>query len=180
MKSPEKDNNLPLQNLQELSCLSSSPLIFNWYLLRLHSVSFTCLLQYLIRLYFISYASMLLKMHKWLTHILLPMHKGSQSFQIMSCTSNFHMLFPKQRISVRGSISSSLKRGRNFFLKRTLIQGEFLSTGIIHMVYFNILLVISFDTILVEGKLLFTSYMLLMSSFSVVDAKGGEVQGPKQ
>ena len=43
------------------------------------------------------------------------------------------------------------------------------------MVYFNILLVISFGTILVEGKLLFTSYMLLMSSFSVVDAKGGEV-----
>jgi hypothetical protein len=29
------------------------------------------------RLYFISYTSMLLKMHKWLTHILLPMHKGS-------------------------------------------------------------------------------------------------------
>ena len=49
------------------------------------------------------------------------------------------------------------------------------STGIIHMVYFNILLVMSFDSILVEGKLLFTSYMFLMSSFSVVDAKGGEV-----
>ena len=31
----------------------------------------------------------------------------------------------------------------------------------------------------VEGKLLFTSYMLLMSSFSVVDAKGGEVVGTK-
>jgi hypothetical protein len=43
------------------------------------------------------------------------------------------------------------------------------------VVSFNILLVISFDTILVEGKLLFTSDMLLMSSFSVVDAKGGEV-----
>jgi hypothetical protein len=42
------------------------------------------------------------------------------------------------------------------------------------MVYFNILLVMSFDSILVEGKLLFSSYMLLMSSFSVVDAKGGE------
>jgi hypothetical protein len=73
MKSPEKDNNLPLQNLQKLSCLSSSPLNFNRYLLRLHVASFTCLLQYLIRLYFISYTSMLLKMHKWLTHILLPM-----------------------------------------------------------------------------------------------------------
>jgi hypothetical protein len=35
--------------------------------------------------------------------------------------------------------------------------------------------VVSFDIILVEGKLLFTSYMLLMSSFSVVDAKGEEV-----
>ena len=32
----------------------------------------------------------------------------------------------------------------------------------------------------VEGKLLFTSYMLLMSSFSVVDAKGGEVLGTKE
>ena len=70
MRSPEKDNNLPLQNLQELSCLSSSPLNFNRYLLRLHLVSFTCLLQYLIRLFFISYTSMLLKMHKYLTHIL--------------------------------------------------------------------------------------------------------------
>jgi hypothetical protein len=77
MKSLEKDNNLPLQNLQELSCLSSSPLNFNRYLVRLDLVSFTCLLQYLIRLYFMSYTSMLLKMHKWLTHILLPMHKGS-------------------------------------------------------------------------------------------------------
>jgi hypothetical protein len=118
MRSPEKDNNLPLQNLQELSCLSSSPLNFNRYLLRLHQISFTCLLQYLIRLYFISYTSMLLKMHKWLTHILLPMHKGSQFFfQIMFCTSNFHMLFPKLKISVRGSIFRLKKRGRKFFLK---------------------------------------------------------------
>jgi hypothetical protein len=39
--------------------------------------------------------------------------------------------------------------------------------------------VISFETILDEGKLLFTSYMFLMSSFSVVDAKGGEVVGTK-
>jgi hypothetical protein len=77
MKSPEKYNNLPLQNLQELSCLSSSPLNYNRYILRLHIVSFTCLLQNFIRLYFLSYTSMLLKMHKWLTHILLPMHKVS-------------------------------------------------------------------------------------------------------
>jgi hypothetical protein len=34
---------------------------------------------------------------------------------------------------------------------------------------------VSSDKILDEGKPLFTSYMLLMSSFSVVDAKGGEV-----
>jgi hypothetical protein len=33
---------------------------------------------------------------------------------------------------------------------------------------------VSSDKILDEGKLLFTSYMLLMSSFSVVDAKGGK------
>jgi hypothetical protein len=43
--------------------------------------------------------------------------------------------------------------------------------------WFNLVSIklVSFDTILVEGKILFTSYMLLMSSFSVVDAKGGEV-----
>jgi hypothetical protein len=40
--------------------------------------------------------------------------------------------------------------------------------------------VVSFEKFLDEGKLLFTSYMLLMSSFLVVDAKGGEVYGPKQ
>jgi hypothetical protein len=34
---------------------------------------------------------------------------------------------------------------------------------------------VSSDKILDEGKLLFTSFMLLMSSFSMVDAKGGEV-----
>jgi hypothetical protein len=34
---------------------------------------------------------------------------------------------------------------------------------------------VSFDKILGKGKLLFTSYVFLMSSFSVVDAKGGEV-----
>jgi hypothetical protein len=32
---------------------------------------------------------------------------------------------------------------------------------------------------LLRGQVLFASYMLLMSSFSVVDAKGGEVLGTK-
>jgi hypothetical protein len=32
---------------------------------------------------------------------------------------------------------------------------------------------------LLRGKVLFASYMLLMSSFLVVDAKGGEVLGTK-
>jgi hypothetical protein len=32
---------------------------------------------------------------------------------------------------------------------------------------------------LLRGQVLFASYMLLMSSFSVVDAKGGEVSGTK-
>jgi hypothetical protein len=39
--------------------------------------------------------------------------------------------------------------------------------------------VVSSDKILDEGQALFTSYMPLMSSFSVVDAKGGEVLGTK-
>jgi hypothetical protein len=51
-------------NLQEFLCLTSLPLVFNWssigfqlISLRLHLVSFTCLFQYLIRLYFVSYTS---------------------------------------------------------------------------------------------------------------------------
>jgi hypothetical protein len=32
---------------------------------------------------------------------------------------------------------------------------------------------------LLRGQVLFASYMLLMSSFSMVDAKGGEVLGTK-
>jgi hypothetical protein len=32
---------------------------------------------------------------------------------------------------------------------------------------------------LLRGQVLFASYMLLMSSFSVVDAKGGEVLGTR-
>jgi hypothetical protein len=69
----------------------------------------------------------------------------------MSCTSNFHTLFPK--ISVRGSFSSSLKGEKTLFKREHSLRGS------------NPF----------EDKLLFTSYMLLMSSFSVVDAKGGEV-----
>jgi hypothetical protein len=33
----------------------------------------------------------------------------------------------------------------------------------------------AFDKYFYKGKFLFASYMFLMSSFSVVDAKGGEV-----
>jgi hypothetical protein len=59
----------------------SLPLVFNWFAidvqlvtLRLHLVILTCLLPHLVRLYFISYTSMLLYMHKWLNHIMLLMH----------------------------------------------------------------------------------------------------------
>ena len=72
------------------------------------------------------------------------MHKGSQSNQIRYCTSISHKLFPKYRISVRGSNLLVLK----------LINP-------------------------LRGQVLFASYMLSMSSFSVVDAKGGEVLGTK-
>jgi hypothetical protein len=64
MKSPEKDNKLPLQicknsYVSQAYHLSSngSPLIFLLVTLRLHLASFSCLLQYLVRLYFISYTS---------------------------------------------------------------------------------------------------------------------------
>ena len=78
------------------------------------------------------------------------------------------------------------KGGEKLFPKENTHLGEIIfwgtpTHGIFHdlqvvsfMASFNILLVISFGTILDEGKLLFTSYMLLMSSFSVVDSKGGE------
>jgi hypothetical protein len=38
--SPEKDDNLLLQNLQELSCLTSLPLVFIWSTIDFQSVSF--------------------------------------------------------------------------------------------------------------------------------------------
>jgi hypothetical protein len=118
MRYSEKDNNLALQNLQELSCLSSSPLNFNWYLLRLHLVSFTCLLQYLIRLYFISYTSMLLKMHKWLTHILLPMHKEVSLIKSCLAPLIFTCFFLKVEDLCQGEYFFISKKGRNFLSKR--------------------------------------------------------------
>jgi hypothetical protein len=60
MESPEKNNKLPLQ-IYKYSYVSQ---VYNWpsigfqlVSLRLHLASFTCLLQYLIRLYFTSYTS---------------------------------------------------------------------------------------------------------------------------
>jgi hypothetical protein len=60
MESLKKDNKLPLQ-IYKYSYVSQ---VYNWLSfglqlvsLRLHLALFTCLLQYLIRLYFTSYAS---------------------------------------------------------------------------------------------------------------------------
>jgi diacylglycerol kinase len=86
----------------------------------------------------------------------------------MSCTSISHMLFPKKKISVRGSISSSLM-GEKILSKR-----EHSFRGNNNLVLQLVLIIKSF-----LRASLFTSYMLLMSSFSVVDAKGGEVLGTK-
>jgi hypothetical protein len=45
---------------------------------------------------YISYLILLMLLNAYVVKIyLLPMHKGSQSNQTMSCTSNSHMLFPK-------------------------------------------------------------------------------------
>jgi hypothetical protein len=71
-----------------------------------------------IRLHFVSHTSHV-AINAYVVKIyLLHMHKGSQSNQIMYCTSISHKLFPKYRISVRGSISSSLKG------ERILSKGE--------------------------------------------------------
>jgi hypothetical protein len=99
MRSPKKDNNLPLQNLQELSCLSSSPLNFNRYLLRLHLVSFTCLLQYLIRLYFICIREVSL-------------------FKSCLAPLNFTCFFLKVEDLCQGEYFFVSKKGRNYLSKR--------------------------------------------------------------
>jgi hypothetical protein len=86
MESPKKDNKLPL-HIHKYSKTSIG-------LERLHLVSFTCLLQCLIRLYFISYTSHV-AINAYVVKIyMLPMHKGSHFNQIISCTSISHMLFP--------------------------------------------------------------------------------------
>jgi hypothetical protein len=77
----------------------------------------------------------------------------------MSCTSISHMLFPKYKISNRGSISSFMTKRENI-----LSNGEpsFRGSNLFVLKLINLL----------RGQVLFASYMLLISSFSVVDAKG--------
>jgi hypothetical protein len=84
----------------------------------------------------------------------------------MSYTSISHMLFPKKKISDRGSIYSSMTKRESI-----LSKGE-------HSFRRSNLLVLQLINLL-RRQVLFASYMLLMSSFSVVDAKGGEVLGTK-
>jgi hypothetical protein len=60
-------------------------------------------------------------------------------------------------------------KGRSFFQKGNSHLG-----GLIILVLQSVSLIN-----LLRGQVLFASYMFLMSSFSVVDAKGGEVVGTK-
>ena len=106
----------PRRKTTSFHCISTSILMahkstigLQLVTLRLQLVSFTCLLQYLIRLYFTSYTSHVAINAYAVKSYLLSMHKGSQSNQIMSCTSIIYIFLPKQKIFVRGSISSSLK-----------------------------------------------------------------------
>jgi hypothetical protein len=96
MESSKKDNKLPLQ-IYKYSYVSQ---VHNWATIdisRLHLVSFTCLLHFFIRQHFISYTSHVVINTYVIKIYLLPMHKGSQSNQIMSCTSISHMLFLSRR-----------------------------------------------------------------------------------
>jgi hypothetical protein len=63
-KFPGERQQASTANLQELLCLTSLPFVvkssaidFQLVTLRLHLASFTCILQYLVRLYFVSYTS---------------------------------------------------------------------------------------------------------------------------
>jgi hypothetical protein len=49
-------------------------------------------------------------MHKWLNHILLPMHKKVGLIKSCLAPPIFTCFFLSKKISIRGSISSSLKR----------------------------------------------------------------------
>jgi hypothetical protein len=70
---------------------------FQLVTLRLHLALLTCILHHLVRIHFISYTSMLLYMHKWLNHILLPMHKEVNL--IKSCLAPLfsHVFFLSRR-----------------------------------------------------------------------------------
>jgi hypothetical protein len=86
---------------------------------------------------------------------------------IKSCLVPLFLIsfFFLSRGSLSGGISSSLKG------EKTLSKGEhsFRGTNLLVLQLINLL----------RGQVLFASYMILMSSFSVVDAKGGEVSGTK-
>jgi hypothetical protein len=69
------------------------------------------------------------------------------------------VLFPKKKTSDRGSISSSMTKRENILSKR---EHSFRGSNLLVLQLINIL----------RGQVLFASYMLLMYSFSVVDAKG--------
>jgi hypothetical protein len=72
----------------------------------------------------------------------------------MSCTFLFHIFFLKVEDLCQGEYFFVSIGGEKLFLKR---EHSFRGSNSL------------------RASLLFTSYMLLMSSFSVVDAKGGEV-----
>jgi hypothetical protein len=78
MESLEKDNKLSLQKESSIGSTRGSIQ---------QSISFTCLLQNLIRLKFISCASHV-AINAYVVKIyLFPMHRGSESNQTISCTS---------------------------------------------------------------------------------------------
>jgi hypothetical protein len=87
------------------------------------SVSFTCLLQILIRLYYTSYASHV-AINAYVVKIyILSMHRGSV-YSIMNCPSIFHVLFLSRGFPTRGVCLLSYK-GKNILSKgkNTLLGG---------------------------------------------------------
>jgi hypothetical protein len=74
---------------------------------------------------------MLLHMHKWLNHILSPMHMGSLSNQIMSCTYIIHMFFPKVEDLCQEEYFFVSNGGENFS------KGEHSFRGSYNVKFFN-------------------------------------------
>jgi hypothetical protein len=87
----------------------------------------------------------------------------------MSCTSISHILFPKYKISIRGSFSSSLKGEKILSKEEHSFRGSNLLVPLLILI----------DNSLERASLICFLFAFNVFLFGGVDAKGGEVVGTK-